>query len=123
MKVSFSKDAKRMLALIAGQALVIILISAIYFRSLEFLPFAYGVLISCALNYFRIYMIERTVQKTVTMQSGGVAFGWGQYMIRFLMTGVVLILVAMSPYISLWGAIAGIFTFQLSAYMLRFFAE
>ena len=121
MRLSLSKDARRMLALIAAQALVIIVLSVVFFRSMEFLPFAYGVLLTCALNCVKVLLIERTVQKTVTMQSGGLAFGWGQYMLRFLLTGAVLVLAALSPYISLWGAVAGIFTFQVSAYMLRIF--
>ena len=119
--MNLSKDARRMLALIAGLTLVIIVCSAVFYRSSEFLPFAYGALLTCALNCVKVLLIERTVQKTVTMQSGGLAFGWGQYMLRFLLTGAVLVLAALSPYISLWGAVAGIFTFQVSAYMLKLF--
>ena len=55
------------------------------------------------------------------MQGGGGAYGGGQYFVRFLLTGAVLVLAARSEYISLWGAIAGIFTLQIAAYMLRIF--
>ena len=117
--MKLSKDARRMLALIAGQALVIIVLSAVYFRSSLFLPFAYGVLLTCALNCVKVLHIEHTVKKAVEGQSAG-AWGGAQYMLRFFLTGAVLVFAAVSPHINLWGAIAGIFTLQIAAYGLRF---
>lgn len=121
MRLSLSKDAKRMLVLIAGQALVILVVSAVYFRKGGFSAFAYGVLLACAVNFARVYLLERTVQKALEMQSGGLGFGWGQYMLRFVLTGAVLVLAALSPHINVWGAIIGVLTFQTAVYMLRFF--
>ena len=121
MKISLSKDAKRMIALIAGQALVIIICGAIYYRSSELLPFAWGVLLACALNCVKVCLIERTVKKAVEMQSGAGAYGGGQYLLRFVLTAVVLVVAARSPYISLWGAAAGILTLHIAAHGLRFF--
>ena len=117
--MKLSRDARRMLALIAGQALVIIVISAIYFGLPGFLPFVYGVLLTCALNCVKVLHIEHTVRKAVEAQSGGI-WGGAQYMLRFLLTGAVLVLAGVSPHINLWGAIAGIFTLQVAAYGLRF---
>jgi len=109
-----------MLTIIAGQALVIIVISAIYFRSVEFLPFAYGVLLACALNCVKVLHIEHTVKKAAGAQIGAGAWGGAQYMLRFLLTGIVLFFAATSPHINIWGAVAGIFTMQIAAYGLRF---
>ena len=117
--MNLSKDARRMLVLIAGQALVIIVLSAAYFRSAQFLPFAYGVLLTCALNCVKVLHIEHTVKKAVEGQSGGI-WGGAQYMLRFFLTGAVLVLAGISPHINLWGAIAGIFTLQVAAYGLRY---
>ena len=110
-----------MLALIAGQALVITAGSLAYFRGPGFLPFAYGVLLTCALNCVKVLMIERTVKRAAEMPGGSGAWGGGQYLIRYVLTGAVLVVAALSDHINLWGAIIGIFTFQIAAHMLRFF--
>ena len=121
MKLSLSIEAKRMLALIAGQALIITVASAVYFRGHGFLPFAYGVLLTCVLNCVRVLLIERTVKLAVERPNAGGFWGGWQYLIRFVLTGAVLVFAALSDHINLWGAIIGVFTFQIAAHMLRFF--
>ena len=110
-----------MIALIAGQALIICAGSAIYFRGAGFLPFTYGVLLVCALNCVKVLMIEYTVKRAVEKTGGSGAWAGGQYLIRFLLTGAVLVFAALSDHINLWGAVVGIFTFQIAAHMLRIF--
>ena len=117
MKLSLSTGAKRMIALIAGQCLVIIAGSAVYFRGAGFLPFAYGVLLACALNCGKVLLIERTVKRAAQGSLG--AWGGTQYLVRFLLTGAVLVLAAVIPFINLWGAAAGVLTYQVALFSMR----
>ena len=117
--VSLSRDAKRMVALIIMQCLLIIFVSMLYFQMAEFLQFAYGVLLGCALNCVKVYMLERAVQRVAQMTEGGHAYGWWQFILRFVLTGGVLVFAALSPHVNLWGTVAGVLTFQTSLYMLR----
>lgn len=112
---------KRMISTILIIAFICILISALYYRSLKFLPFLSGVLLGSAVSIFKVYLLEHTVNKALTMEkskAGGYASI--QHIIRYLLTGVVLYLGAVVPQISLWGVTAGIFAFQLAAYNLKF---
>ena len=42
-----------------------------------------------------------------------------QHLLRFLLTGVVLVLGAILPQISLWGVAAGVLAFQLALYNIK----
>jgi len=123
MKLSLSLDAKRMIAVIAVLSLVMILGGAIYFRSAEALPFAYGVLLVCALNCFKVLMIEHTVQRAARKGDCVGAYTGGQYFARFALTGLVLWLTAVSDLFNLWWAILSLFTFHIAAHMMRYFIE
>ena len=149
------KPTKIMIKMIMIAALVIIVIGIVYYRSLASVPFIFGVLITTGLNIFKLRMLERTVQKVVNMddQAAGKNIVRFQYLLRYLMTGVVLVVIGLihtytteppfysdrnwfgvwaaifpnapaaltgAPFISIWGALAGLFTMQISVFMLRF---
>jgi hypothetical protein len=46
-----------------------------------------------------------------------------QYLLRFLLTGGVLALGALTPVFSLWGVAAGIFTLPIATHLVRFFEK
>jgi len=106
-------------------ALAMILISALYYRSLAFLPFAAGVLSTSVLNAVKVILLDRTVVKVAAMEktkSG--AYAGFMYFLRFLLTGAVLGLVFIShPRVSIWGAVAGIFTLQIAAVATKYFPD
>ena len=110
---------------IGAAALVIIVAGALYYRSYQALPFALGVLLTSAFNVARVFMIERAVQKAVDIGDSDAAAGKsyirGQYIMRLVFTGAVLAIAAVVPenVISIWGAAAGIFTFQIAAIVVR----
>jgi len=152
-----TKASKLMIRMVLVAALVIILIGIIYYRSLAALPFALGVLLISGLNIIKLRMLEKTVQKVVHMddQEAGKNLVRLQYLLRYFMTGVVLVAVGLisnfttpppfysdresylavwatlfpnapeallnAPLISIWGAIAGVFTLQLSVMLVRMF--
>ena len=113
--------AKRMIFTILIIALTCILGSVIYYRSLDFLPFMFGVLIGSALSIAKVFLVERTVDKVLAMEKK-VAGNYVsiQHIMRLLLSGVVLFLGATVPQISLWGVVAGILAFQLAVFNVRF---
>jgi len=144
-----------MIKMVFAAALLIIVIGVVYYRSLAALPFAFGVAITSGLNIIKLRMLEKTVHKVVHMddQEAGKNMIRLQYLLRYFLTGVVLVAVGLisnyttappiysnresyfavwailfpnapeallnSPFISIWGALAGIFTLQLSVIIVR----
>ena len=102
------------LVLIAGGIVLILVVASL--PSKEAFPYAIGVLLSSALNVAKVCMLERTVQKTLDMEDAdaGKNFVRLQYLLRYLLTGVILVVAALTPFINIWGAILGIFTLQIS---------
>jgi len=128
--MSLSVTVKRMILVIGISSAVISLIAAGYyaFFSAEpflasWLPFVIGVFLMGALNCLKVLMIKSTVSRALDMDSPGTARGFVslQYLVRFLATGVILWVSHTAPFINLWGAVAGVFTFQIAAHSLRFF--
>jgi len=103
-------------------ALVMIAAGAVFFRSAEALPFALGVFLTTALNVLKAVWLEHTVNRVVEMEEGkaGSNLVRFQYLLRFILTGLVMVAAVYLPFIHLWGAVAGIFTFHIAAHLLRF---
>ncbi|MDR2572005.1 MAG: hypothetical protein LBD23_17140 [Oscillospiraceae bacterium] len=148
--------SKLMTKMVLVAAVIIIVIGAIFYRSLAAVPFAMGVLITSWLNIYKIRMLERTVRKVMDMddQEAGKNTVRFQYLLRYAMTGAVLVIVGIiqnytipppiysdreiyiavwatlfpnapetllnAPLINILGAVAGIFTLQLSIFLIRF---
>ena len=118
------------LSVVAGKmtsAIYVLLLSLIaasfaYHRSFEFLPFAIGASLGAGLNVFKVTMMKRAVGKVIGMEKkiavNHIRF---QYLLRFLITGLVLFLSATLPFISLWGAAAGVFTMPPAAFYAKNF--
>jgi len=119
-----SDIAKRMMAVMGAMLLLLIAASAVYYRSMAFLPFALGALLGVALNALKVRMLDRAVGKAVDMD-GARAGGYirGQHFLRFLLTGLVFVLAALVPFISLWGAAAGVLTLQVALFFLKRFPD
>ena len=119
--MKLSDSAKKMTHFICIIALLCILGSVIYYRSLNFLPFFYGVLAGSFVSIVKVFLLDRAVDKVINMEqrhAGG--YAGISYLLRFGLSGAVLILGAVAPQISLWGTVAGIFAYQLAAYGLKF---
>ena len=103
--------------------LLLIAASAAYYRSFAFAPFAFGALLGAGLNVVKIAMLERTVVKAVGMEKNDAGnYAHLQYFLRLLITALVLILSAILPFISIWGAVAGIFTMQPAMFYAKYSA-
>jgi len=121
-KELYEQYAKKIIQLMAFFSLIMIAAGAIYYRSLLILPFAIGVILTTSLNVLKISMLKREVKRIANMEGQNTgSFARVQYFIRFLLTGLVLVFAALTPFIDLWGALAGIFTLPLAVYSTRFF--
>jgi len=97
------------------------------FRSIEALYFAAGVALTSSLNVGKLYLLERTVKKTLEMEDPNFGKNYVrlQYLMRYFLTGAVLLGAAMitlyvdPPFINLWGALAGVFTMQIAVIIAR----
>ncbi|NLZ96010.1 MAG: hypothetical protein GX921_09340 [Bacteroidales bacterium] len=119
--MKLSDLAKRMIITILIIVSVCVLVSVIYYRSLDFLPFLFGAILGTAVSIVKVFLLERAVDKALDMeqkQAGN--YVSIQHLLRLLLSGVVLALGAIVPHISLWGVVAGIFAFQIAIYNVKF---
>ena len=125
--MGLSKLSKKMIQMVGVAALIFMLAGAVFYRSLAALPFALGVSIPAALNMLKIYMLDCTVNKVIDMDDPNTGKNYVrlQYLFRYLLTGLVLLAIGLihantdPPVISIWGAVAGVFTMQISVIICR----
>jgi len=119
MKLSLA--TKRMIQGICIAAFVIIAGGAVFYRSFEAFPFALGVILTSALNVMKLLMLERNIKKTMDMSdpSRGKNYVRIQFLLRYFLTAAILVIAGLTPFISIWGALFGIFTLQISVVVVR----
>ena len=120
--MNLSLLAKKMIFVILVLSLVLIAGGVAFYRSLSALPFALGVVLSAALNILKVVMLERTVQKVVGLQdeqTGKNIVGF-HLLLRFLLTAAVLLVAALTPFINLLGAAAGVLTLHIAVFCMKF---
>ena len=121
---------RKMIMVMLAAALVIIIagfIASTYYPHILPLPFAAGVLLTTTLNIIKALWLKHVIEKIVAMEDEAAAGNYlrAQYFLRFILTGVVLTIAALAPesLISLWGAVAGIFTFHFGKYSLNLISK
>ncbi|MCL1819836.1 MAG: ATP synthase subunit I [Oscillospiraceae bacterium] len=122
--MNLSKPARNMMITIGIAVAVITAAAAAYYflisDILQIFPFILGLALTAGLNIIKVYMIDKAVVKSLDKEGKSAAnYIRLQYLIRYLLTGAVLIAAALIPFINLWGAIAGVFTMPIAAYSLR----
>jgi len=119
--MGLSEIAKRMILVLGLIFFLLAAGSAVYYRSLACLPFVYGALLATACNVFKVILLDRAVKKTVSKDAASAAnYLRLQQLLRFLLTGLVLVLAAFLPFLSLWGAAAGVLSYQVAALSLKY---
>jgi hypothetical protein len=119
--MKFSKLSKRMIVSIAVLSVLLVAAAAVYHRSLSCLPFVYGVLLGSAAGVANVILLDRSVDRALVMGKRA-AHGYvllGSFL-RLLLTGGLLVLSALAPALSLWGAVAGVLTYPIAIYGLKF---
>jgi len=92
----------------------------------EALLFTAGVLLMALLNAAKICLLERTVKKTLEMDEPdfGKNYVRIQYLVRYFLTAIVMLGAGLIGYYTqhtgiILGAVAGIFTMQISVIIVR----
>lgn len=112
--------AKRMIYSILIIALIGIVGSVLFYRSLESLPFLWGVILGSLTSIVKVVLLDKAVDKALSMDNKKAKNYVGlQHILRLFLSGVVLVLGAVVPQINLWGVVLGILAFQLSVYTVR----
>ncbi|MEG0013463.1 MAG: ATP synthase subunit I [Cellulosilyticaceae bacterium] len=76
-----------------------------------------GILFGLAISLLKLKLMESTFTKAVSMQEAKAkVYTQRHYMIRYLLTGVVLLVAAMEPGISLLGVFFGLVSMKVGAY-------
>lgn len=80
----------------------------------NFMETAAGIFLGGAVAILMFMELGRTLQKAVTMSSGGAqAFATMKYTLRFAVTAVVVLLALKAPYISDMGTILGLLSVKI----------
>lgn len=118
--MKISDLAKRVIIAVLIMALIAVVISVIYYRSLAFLPFLYGVLLGTAASVLRILLLERAIEKALTMDKKKVGTYISlQHLLRLGIAAAALVIGALVPWINLWGAVTGVLIYQAALYIAR----
>jgi hypothetical protein len=119
--MKISDVAKRVILTIGILAAVLVAASVGYYRSSACLPFVFGVLLGAGVGIAKVFMLERTIDRVLEMDKKAAEnYAHLHHMLRLLLSGGALVLAALVPGISLWGAAAGIMTYQIGVYMMKF---
>ena len=127
INMELSKTSKNLIQMIGVAALALIIIGTVIYRSIDALYFAIGVILTSSLNVGKVWLIERTVQKTLELddQNAGKNYVRFQFIVRYVLSGIVLAAAGLisvyvePPFINIWGAIVGMFTLQISGMIVR----
>ena len=118
--MKISDLAKRVIIAVLVMALTAVVISVIYYRSLQFLPFFYGVLLGTAASILRILLLERAIEKAFKMEKKKVGTYISlQHLLRLGIAAAALLIGALVPWINLWGAVTGVLIYQAALYVAR----
>ncbi|NLF35447.1 MAG: hypothetical protein GX585_05720, partial [Clostridiales bacterium] len=72
----------------------------------------------------KVFLLGRAVDQAMAMEKKAAArYIQLQHLFRLFLTGAVLVLAALVPAISLWGAAAGIVAYQIAVYSIKFTAK
>ena len=91
------------------------------FRSYLAIGFALGVGLSLVLNIVKVLWLKYAVNRAVNMQSSAAGiFISANYIIRFLLTGLVLVAAHFLPVVDMFGAVIGLLAMPFANYVVHF---
>jgi len=126
MNVSETVRKMIMVMLVAGLIMSIAgFVFSIFNPIIHPLYFTFGVLLTTGLNVLKVVWLERAVQAAVLMEDQTASSNYIRvhYLLRFLLTGLVLVAAVYIPFIDLFGAIFGLFTYHAGKYSLGIFIK
>ncbi len=83
--------------------------------------FAAGITLGTLFSVGRMLLLERNVRRSLDMEAENAQnYMRVNFALRYVLTFAVLALFAITPWISIWGAIIGIFAMQVAIYIVNF---
>ena len=83
--------------------------------------FTVGILFGLIFSILKLMLMKNSIKKSVMMPEGKAQkYANVQYMIRYVLTGIVLLVAALEPTISLLGVFLGLLSMKVAAYMQIF---
>ena len=115
--------AKKMILVIIITSIVMIIGGGAFLRWPYGLEFALGVVLACGLNIVKVLLLKHAVDRASAMESGVSGYTGLMYMLRFTLTGLVLVATHFIPFIELLGAALGLLAMPIASYALKFFIK
>lgn len=85
------------------------------------MSFTKGILFGLIFSILKLGLMKHTIEKAVMMPEGKAQkYTNVQYMIRYILTGIVLLVAALEPSIDLIGVFFGLLSMKVAAYMQFF---
>jgi len=93
-----------------------------FFRSNYAIDFGLGVGMSLVLNVGKVVWLKHCVNRSTTMQPGAAgAYISIHYILRYILTGLVLAAAHFLPMVSMFGAAVGLLSMPFANYVVHFF--
>ena len=125
-----ARDARRMIMVIAILGLVMMAGGVLLYRGTEWLVFALGVFMTAGTHAFKLIWLKRTITKATNLDAQqAVNAVRAQYLLRFLLTIVVLAVAGLLSQIEaigipiILGAALGLMTLPVAGYSMHFFIK
>lgn len=119
-----SDISKKMMVSIGALSLLAMGAGVVYYRSFDCLPFLAGTLLGALTSVLKVILLAKGIDKALTMeQARATAYIYGQHVLRLVLTAAALVAAALIPWLSLWGAVVGVLTYQISLYILNIFMK
>ncbi|WP_058486021.1 ATP synthase subunit I [Defluviitalea phaphyphila] len=86
-------------------------------------PFVFikGVLFGSIFSILKLRLMELSIKKSLSMPPHKASkYATGNYMIRYIITGIILLVAALEPSISLIGTFLGLLTMKFSVFLMFF---
>jgi len=105
-----------------GGGIVCLLFMVFGFATAEPLKFMLGVLVGGVCSILNFKVLQLTLEKSIKMPPGKVpGYLYTRYMLRYLVTGVIIYIVIINPWINIIGVLLGLIVTKVSIYITEFF--
>lgn len=122
--MKLSNLGKKMIIVIVAITSFSTAASAIYYRSIRFLPFMFGLLLGASVSIAKVFLLERTVDRLLSMEKNAAKnYASLHHILRLLFTAIVLVLGALVTNINIWGVAIGILAFQMALYSINLISK
>lgn len=88
------------------------------FLEQSLMPWTLGILLGLVIAILKLKLMEKSLNVAVTLpEEKAKAYTQRHYMLRYLLTGVVLFVAAIMPHINLLGVFFGLLSMKIGAYV------